>query len=175
MKCYVSNRPDPQALTVNTFSIAWKDLQFYASRLSASSHKRLVKFSGGKRQRWWQTPSTAFRHLPPNSEYRFPAPSSKKDVVNQYLEFGVSGGGATLANTGLVAAALLTSRLLRRDPVLLTVPRLLSPPAQPDTEKTPPPPSPPPSRMRSVRQRYLQAGFSLNTKLLTQQAADLLS
>ena len=111
MKCYVSNRPDPQALTVNTFSIAWKDLQFYASRLSASSHKRLVKFSGGKRQRWWQTPSTAFRHLPPNSEHRFPAPSSKKDVVNQYLEFGVSGGGATLANTGLVAAALLTSRL----------------------------------------------------------------
>ena len=34
-------------------SLAWKDLEFYASRLSASSHKRLAKFSGGKRQGWW--------------------------------------------------------------------------------------------------------------------------
>ena len=46
MKCYVYNRPDPQALAVNAFSIAWNDLEFYASRLSASSHKRLAKLSG---------------------------------------------------------------------------------------------------------------------------------
>ena len=36
------------------------------------------------------TPSIAFRHLPPNSEHHFPAPSSK-DVVNQCLEFWRAG------------------------------------------------------------------------------------
>ena len=66
----------------------------------------------------------------------------------------------------------LLIRLLRRDPVPLTAPRTLSRPAQTDTEKTPPPPSPPPYGMRSIRQRYLQAGFS---RPKHQAAADLLT